>query len=94
MHGVSNKNNKRVNIMTNWKNLWVSAKVVTDYFRITHRDKNELREKLKGTPYLKKSDSRCGKNSGYYYFYDLTYLTEVLKLKPLQPVPKRLIQGN
>ena len=80
--------------MTALKNLWITARTVTDYFRITHSDKNELREKLKGTPYLKKSESRCGKNSGYYYFYDLAYLTDILKLKPLQPIPKRLIQMN
>ena len=79
--------------MSAWKNLWVTARTVTDYFRITHSDKNELREKLKGTPYLKRSGSRCGKNSGYYYLYDLAYLTDVLKLKPQSPVPKRLIKA-
>ena len=79
--------------MSAWQSLWVSARVVTDYFRITHRDKNELREKLKGTPYLKRSESRCGNNSGYYYFYDLAYLVDVMKLKPLSPVPKHLIHS-
>lgn len=79
--------------MSAWQSLWISARVVSDYFRITHSDKNELREKLKGTPYLKKSNSPCGVTGGYYYLYDLAYLVGVLKLKPLQPIPKRLIHN-
>lgn len=76
-----------------WQPRWITAHVVSMYFRIVHHDRKKLRESLKGTPYLKRSDSRCSGTPGkYYYLYDLEYLLDILKVRPIAPIPAYLIR--
>jgi len=71
---------------------WISAYVVSWYFRIHDNERKKLRNKLKGTPYLKQSDSKCS-DKYLYYLYDMEYLIDGLGLKPIEEIPKRLIKS-
>lgn len=76
----------------NFPHKWITANTVSMYFRIVGEDRKKLRNKLKHTAYMKNSKSKCGNKSGFYYYYDMEYLINILKLKPVRPIPKHLIK--
>ena len=74
-----------------WQPKWLTPQAINHYFSISLKV-HGIDRKLKGTPYAKKSNIRCGKK-GFYWLYDMEYLVDVLGFKPTASIPERLIQN-
>lgn len=74
-----------------WQPKWLTPQAINHYFSISIKAER-LDKKLKGTPYAKKSDIRCG-DRRYYWLYDMEYLVGVLGLKPAKPIPEHLVKS-